>query len=57
MGQVVNRYKMAKHFELMIADRAFSYTRKEEKIAAEAALDASTCFAPPARKKSSAPRQ
>jgi hypothetical protein len=39
VGRVVNRYKMAKHFELGIADGAFSYARKEEEIAAEAALD------------------
>jgi len=39
VGRVVNRYKMAKHFALEIADGAFSYVRKEEEIAAEAALD------------------
>ena len=39
VGRVVNRYKMAKHFTLAIADGAFSYGRKEEEIAAEAALD------------------
>jgi len=38
-GRVVNKYKVAKHFELSIADRAFSYTRKPAQIAAEAALD------------------
>jgi hypothetical protein len=38
-GKVVNRYKVAKHFELEIADRAFAYARKHEQIAAEAALD------------------
>jgi Transposase DDE domain len=39
VGRVVNKYKVAKHFELHIADRAFSYQRKTEQIAAEAALD------------------
>jgi transposase len=38
-GRVTNKYKVAKHFELSIADRAFSYARKPEQIAAEAALD------------------
>ena len=38
-GKVVNRYKVAKHFDLQIADGAFSYTRKHEQITAEAALD------------------
>jgi len=39
VGRVSNRYKMAKHFELAIRDGVFSYARKEERIAAEAALD------------------
>jgi hypothetical protein len=39
VGRVVNRYKMAKHFALDIADGRFAYTRKTEAIAAEAALD------------------
>jgi hypothetical protein len=38
-GKVVNRFKVAKHFELSIADGAFSYARKAEQIAQEAALD------------------
>ncbi len=38
-GRVINKYKVAKHFELQIADRSFSYARKSEQIAAEAALD------------------
>ena len=38
-GKVVNKYKMAKHFELAIGDNAFGYRRKAESIAAEAALD------------------
>jgi len=38
-GRISNKYKVAKHFELQIADRAFSYARKREQIAAEAALD------------------
>jgi Transposase DDE domain len=39
VGKVVGRYKMAKHFELHIADGQFSYARRAEQIAAEAALD------------------
>jgi hypothetical protein len=38
-GKVVNQYKVAKHFELLIADDCFTYTRKTDSIAAEAALD------------------
>ncbi|MGH9047946.1 MAG: hypothetical protein ACRDVW_11650 [Acidimicrobiales bacterium] len=39
VGKVVNKKKMAKHFELSVTDDAFSYVRKTEQIAAEAALD------------------
>ena len=39
VGRWVNRYKMAKHFDLVIADDSFSYRRKEEEIREEAALD------------------
>jgi transposase len=39
VGKVVNRYKVAKHFELAIADASLSFARKHEAIAAEAALD------------------
>jgi hypothetical protein len=38
-GRVVNRFKVAKHFELRIDDASFSWQRKEGQIAAEAALD------------------
>jgi hypothetical protein len=38
-GRVINKYKVAKHFELEISDGSFSYQRKTEQIAAEAALD------------------
>ena len=38
VGKVIDRYKMAKHFDLDISDAAFSYRRNEEAIAAEAAL-------------------
>ena len=34
-----NKYKMAKHFELEIADSSFSYRRNEQKIADEGRLD------------------
>ena len=39
VGKVINQYKMAKHFELAIGDNAFSFARKLDAIAAEAALD------------------
>jgi len=39
VGKVINKYKMNKHFELEIADTSFTWRRREEKIAAEAALD------------------
>ena len=38
-GRVVNAKKMAKHFELDIADGSFAYRRRAAAIAAEAALD------------------
>jgi transposase len=39
VGKVVNQYKMAKHLELTIGDNSFTYARKLEAIAAQAALD------------------
>ena len=39
VGKVVNQYKVAKHFELTIGEAAFSFQRKHDSIAAEAALD------------------
>ena len=39
VGKIINQYKMAKHFELAIEDNAFTFGRKHECIAAEAALD------------------
>ena len=39
VGKVVDRHKMAKHFELTIDENAFSFVRRHEHIAAEAALD------------------
>ena len=38
-GRVSNKYKVAKHFDLQIADGSFSYERKQQQIEAEAALD------------------
>ena len=38
-GAVLGKHKMAKHFELTIADTAFSFTRNEASIQKEAALD------------------
>jgi len=39
VGKVLGRFKMAKHFALEISETTFSYRRKAETIAAEAALD------------------
>ena len=39
VGKLVNQYKVAKHFELAIGEAAFSFVRKRDAIAAEAALD------------------
>lgn len=39
VGRVFNKYKMAKHMVLDIGDDAFSFSRNEKNIAAEAALD------------------
>jgi len=39
IGKVINRYKMAKHFKLEIAERQFSFGIDTEKVNAEAALD------------------
>jgi transposase len=39
VGKVINRYKVAKHFELSIDERSFTFARKLEAISAEAALD------------------
>lgn len=39
VGKVVNNYKMSKHFDLAITDTSFAYTRNENLIREEAALD------------------
>jgi transposase len=39
VGEVLNTYKMKKHFDLTITDDAFSYARKTAEIAAETATD------------------
>jgi len=39
VGRVVNKYKVAKHFELEIRDDGFDFRLLEEKVTAEAALD------------------
>jgi hypothetical protein len=41
VGKVAGRFKVAKHFDLQITDTTFSYARREDQIAAEAALDGS----------------
>lgn len=39
VGKVINRHKVAKHFELSIGDAALSWSRRQDAIDAEAALD------------------
>ncbi len=39
VGAVINRHKMAKHFEIDVSAAAFSFARKTAEIAAEAAID------------------
>ena len=39
VGKVINHYKMAKHLHITITDDTFTFTRNNEAIAAEAALD------------------
>jgi transposase len=39
VGKIINRYKMAKHFILDIADESFHYRRKEDNVKKEALLD------------------
>ena len=39
VGKVIDKYKMAKHFELTITGESFTYRRRAESITAEAALD------------------
>jgi hypothetical protein len=39
VGQVIGKYKVGKHFKRTITDTSFTYERKHDQIAAEAALD------------------
>jgi transposase len=39
VGKLINQFKVAKHFELAIGDNTFTFARKLDAIAAEAALD------------------
>ena len=39
VGPLINKYKMAKHFQVTITDTTLTITRKSEQIQAEAALD------------------
>lgn len=39
LGRILNRFKMAKHFETTIADGRFDYARRADAIAHEASLD------------------
>jgi hypothetical protein len=39
VGEVWNRWRMRKHFQVEITDTSFAFARKQEQIAAEAALD------------------
>ncbi|HVS57752.1 MAG TPA: IS1634 family transposase [Casimicrobiaceae bacterium] len=39
VGRVLNKYKVAKHFELIITDQSFDFAARESQIAGEAGLD------------------
>jgi len=39
VGKIVNKYKMARHVELTITDTSLAWARRQDHIAAEAALD------------------
>lgn len=39
LGKVLGRYKVGKHFDMVIEDASFRYQRKQAQIGAEAALD------------------
>jgi hypothetical protein len=39
VGRVLNKHKMAKHFELEITEDSFNFSRKADQVFAEAALD------------------
>ena len=39
IGKVVNKYKVGKHFDLVIEDAAFTFNLNSAKVAAEAAID------------------
>ncbi len=39
VGKVINRHKVAKHFELRIEDASLTWSRRHDAIASEAALD------------------
>ena len=39
VGRIIERFHMAKHFDLTITDTSFDWRRREQAIAAEAALD------------------
>lgn len=39
VGRVINKYKVAKHFSLEFTDTGFTFCIREERVAAEAALD------------------
>lgn len=39
VGKAINRYKVGKHFAVIIEDGCFSFSRKEESIRRESALD------------------
>jgi hypothetical protein len=39
VGRVLNKHKMAKHFDLEITEDSFNFSRKDDQISTEAALD------------------
>lgn len=54
-GRVVNKYKVAKHFEIAIADASFAYQRRQTRSTPRPPRTASTSYAPPASPPSGSP--
>jgi transposase len=51
VGRVLNKYKVGKHFTLEISDTRLDFRRREDQIAAEAALDGIYVIRTPVAKK------
>jgi transposase len=57
VGKVLNRYKVGKHFAVEITEQSFSYSRLQENIAREAALDGIYAIRSSLRPEHSSPQE